>query len=155
MLTFLGLFFRISHDDLKFEANVFGGAWILGCYQFLYNGLLLKSFSVCDIQIEGVIPTVVEVKKFREVEAKVTTQMNATEPLVTEVQNESRDRIASKIEVSAATAVSNKRESRSEMINSIELKPKDSVTMRISKKLKMYKAAGENVTALVLHTIKN
>lgn len=61
------IFYRTRGDDIKFESKY----WVWNGDRFLSNGLVLKSFAVCDVLMDGVIPTPAEMRRFKEVEQKL------------------------------------------------------------------------------------
>lgn len=51
---------RKCDENIKNE----NGFWFWNDDRFTNNGLLCKSFRMCDIVIQGVIPTVIETRRF-------------------------------------------------------------------------------------------
>lgn len=61
------IFNRKNGDEIKLESKY----WIWNGDRYLSNGLLLKSFAVCDVIMDGVIPTPTEMRRFKGIEQKL------------------------------------------------------------------------------------
>lgn len=61
--------FREKNANLAFEGNV----WIFNGETFQQNGLLIKSIPISDIDIDGIMPTPAEVRRFKATETNMCT----------------------------------------------------------------------------------